>query len=56
MTLHGAVKIAKLVAALEEIKTEGRVCSGFELCTHAACRSSYSAWVIADEALKEWRK
>lgn len=39
--------------ALEEIKRDqGNVCENFELCTHAACRSSYSAWAIADGALR----
>lgn len=47
-----ALEIA--VLALQEIKdTQGRVCSGFELCNHIACHSSYSSWVIADKALKD---
>jgi hypothetical protein len=41
------------MAALKEIKEqEGRVCEDFELCTHSSCRSSYSAWAIADSALR----
>ena len=45
---------AGLRRALEEIKRdEGRVCENFELCTHAACKSSYAAWAIADKALSE---
>ena len=44
---------ARYRAALEEIKRDqGRVCAGFELCTHAACQSSYSSWAIADKALR----
>lgn len=39
--------------ALEEIKNEqGKVCMDFELCTHEACTSSYTAWAIADKALR----
>jgi hypothetical protein len=30
----------------------GRVCADFELCTHESCRSSYSAWAVADSMLK----
>jgi hypothetical protein len=42
-----------LWAALAKIRDEeGKVCPDFELCTHDACRSSYSAWAIADAALK----
>ena len=44
---------ARYRAALEEIKRDqGRVCAEFELCTHAACQSSYSSWAIADKALR----
>ena len=32
-------------------ETEGRVCPEFTICTHESCRSSYTAWAIADEAL-----
>lgn len=40
--------------ALYEIKREqGKVCSNFELCEHAACRSSYASWAIADKALAQ---
>ena len=39
-------------AALQEIKdNQGKVCAGFELCTHPACTSSYTSWAIADAAL-----
>ena len=31
---------------------EGKVCKDFDLCDHASCRSSYSAWLIADQALR----
>ena len=41
-------------AALEEIKRDcGLVCENFMECTHRSCNSSYTAWVIADEALSE---
>lgn len=44
--LTGAVK------ALEEIKAnEGKVCESFMECTHRACQSSVSAWMIADAYL-----
>ncbi len=40
--------------ALAEIKKdEGHVCTNYELCTHAACASSYGAWAISDKALRE---
>ena len=46
-----------LLSALEKIKNdEGAVCSNFELCTHESCRSSYSAWAIADGALRIYRE
>lgn len=46
-----------LERALQEIKdTQGEVCDNFELCDHRACRSSYAAWAIADEALNERAK
>lgn len=43
---------AAAIRALAEIRRDqGKVCQGFELCVHDACRSSYSSWVIADQAL-----
>lgn len=40
--------------ALEEIvKTQGKVCNEYELCTHVACESSAKSWFIADRALKD---
>ena len=43
----------KYKAALEEIKRDqGRVCENYELCRHTSCSSSYSAWAIADKALR----
>lgn len=40
--------------ALVEIKEHyGKVCDNFELCTHAACRSSVSSWMAADAALRK---
>ena len=43
----------KYKAALEEIKRDqGRVCDNYELCRHTSCSSSYSAWAIADKALR----
>lgn len=42
----------RLAAALRTIRdTEGKVCAGFSLCSHTSCASSYTAWVIAHEAL-----
>lgn len=39
--------------ALERIRDEcGGVCTYYEVCTHKACRDSYSAWAFADKALK----
>ena len=44
--------VDRLRAALLEIRTSyGRVCPEYELCTHAACASSYGAWATADIAL-----
>jgi uroporphyrinogen decarboxylase len=38
---------------LAEIKRDcGAVCPDFETCDHAACRSSYAVWHIADVALE----
>jgi hypothetical protein len=31
---------------------EGKVCDDFDRCDHASCRSSYNAWLIADQALR----
>lgn len=45
--------IARLREALERIRRdEGKVCAVFEVCDHRACQSSYTAWAIADEALR----
>ena len=45
--------IKVLREALAKIKSEqGRVCPEFETCKHAACKSSYDSWVIADRALR----
>jgi len=44
--------ITTLREALEVIKNQyGQVCDGYELCKHASCRASYSAWATADQAL-----
>ena len=44
----------KLREALTEIKRDqGKVCENFELCTHAACQSSYASWAIANAALAD---
>lgn len=46
-------EIARLTAALRRIHDEsGKVCDTFEVCTHRACAASYTAWAIADAALK----
>jgi predicted aminopeptidase len=45
-------RVSELRAALQTIRDNyGKVCRGFELCTHAACQSSYGAWAVADAAL-----
>lgn len=42
-----------LRAALQEIvDTYGHVCAEYEVCTHAACRSSHGAWETARQALR----
>ena len=46
-------KVAKYEKALKEISAMGRVCEGFELCTHVACADSCGSTLIALEALKE---
>ena len=47
-------KLHVATTALIQIrKEEGKVCDNFELCNHRACRSSYSSWYIANEALKK---
>lgn len=43
--------LERLRGALEEIRREGKVCDQYETCEHRSCRSSYTAWAIADEAL-----
>lgn len=50
--LRLVAEVRRLRAALTSIRREeGRVCPEFELCDHAACRSSHAAWEIADAAL-----
>ena len=40
--------------ALEKIRNEcGLVCGEYQTCDHPACRSSYEAWEIAEEALTQ---
>lgn len=40
--------------ALKQIKeNQGLVCENYELCDHVSCRSSHSAWIIAEAALSE---
>ena len=47
-----ALKIT--IKALKEIRNnEGAVCNNFELCHHDACKSSYSSWQIANQALED---
>lgn len=42
-----------LRAALQRIHDKcGQVCNKFELCDHLACNASYTAWAIADAALR----
>jgi len=46
-----AVKVC--MAAFKLIRKEyGKVCSGYEICTHGSCQSSHAAWVVADMMLK----
>jgi hypothetical protein len=42
----------RAVSALEAIHAEGKVCAGYETCEHESCRSSYTAWAIADAYLR----
>ncbi len=45
-----------LLEALEQIRIhQGKVCEEYDLCSHIACKSSYSAWVIADKAIQKAR-
>jgi hypothetical protein len=47
-------RIHKYEKALREIKErKDQVCEDFELCTHPACKSSYEAFAIADQALRK---
>lgn len=47
-------KLYKAIEALREIRDkQGIVCSEFALCNHPSCRSSYTAWTIADKALAD---
>lgn len=52
--LHAAEQErATLKAALETIRRDlGHVCERFDQCTHVACRDSFAAWHIANEALQ----
>ena len=45
---------ARMLAALQNIRDhEGKVCGEFEVCRHRGCNSSYAAWDIADQALRD---
>ena len=45
-------KMRVAVKALREIRDmQGIVCTGFALCHHKACASSYASWQISDKAL-----
>ncbi len=46
-----SLKIA--IDALLKIKDEGIVCGNYDTCKHSSCKSSHTAWVLADEALKK---
>lgn len=39
-------------AAKEIVKSCGKVCEGYDTCTHVACESSHRAWEIARKALE----
>lgn len=44
----------RLKEALQEIKDkQGKVCNRFDTCKHESCQSSYTSWVIAEQALKD---
>jgi hypothetical protein len=44
----------RMMAALSSIdEHEGKVCLNFESCNHKGCNSSYAAWSIANEAVKD---
>ena len=50
--IAAALKVA--VEALESIKNRPmQVCGGFEVCNHVGCNSSYTAFAMADRALRE---
>ncbi len=50
-------QVERYESALDRIvKTEGKVCSWYETCTHPACESSRAAWEIASSVLKLNRK
>ncbi len=45
--------LARAEGALRIIRDDyGQVCEAFETCQHAACQASYSAWHVADAALR----
>ena len=45
-------KLRVAVKALRKIRdTQGVTCSGYSLCEHRSCVSSYASWVISDKAL-----
>lgn len=45
-------RVGELLDALQKIRGScGKVCKRYESCSHAACASSYRAWVLADKAL-----
>jgi hypothetical protein len=45
---------AALLEALLAIRNdEGRVCESYDTCSHLVCKSSYTAWAIADEAIRK---
>ena len=46
-------EVERLRSALQKIRDEeGKVCEEYEICDHAACRSSYRSWAYAEQALK----
>lgn len=48
---HLEAEARELRKALQEIRSEGKVCEQYEICSHVSCSSSYAAWAIADAAL-----
>ena len=45
------------LTALRKIKEEAAtVCPTYEICDHSVCKANYTCWIIADEALKNYKR